>query len=99
MSRDIESHVPIKEIIFNERQYSKTKKSLAMFYIVLLAYFRATQNYILGGTWVAIGVIDGIIYIVSKLFFYNESKKIRDIVFLIVLFGLLIWGIYTLNPL
>lgn len=99
MYGDIENHVSIKEIIFNEKQYSKTKKSLAIFYMVLLAYFQATQNYIIGGAFAAIGVIGGLIYIVSKIYFYNEKKKIKDIVFLTVFLGLLIWGIYILYTL
>lgn len=98
MSKDIESHIRIKEIIFNEKQYSKTKKSLAIFYIVVLAYFRVAENHnIISGTWIAIGIIGGIIYTVSKIIFYNEGKKIKDILLLILLFGLLIWGVYILK--
>lgn len=96
MYEEVESRVPIKEIIFNEKQYSKTKRSLAIFYMVLLAYFQATQNYIIGGALAAAGIIGGISYIVSKIYFYNEKKKVMDIVFLIVYLGLLIWGIYIL---
>ncbi|PIC57050.1 hypothetical protein CSV80_11320 [Sporosarcina sp. P12(2017)] len=99
MYKELGNHVAIKEIIFNGKQYSKTKKTLGIFYITLLAYFQATQNYIIGGTLAAIGIIGGIIYIVSKIYIYNEQKNIIDIMFLIIYCVLLVWGIYIIYTL
>ncbi|NYF23666.1 hypothetical protein [Sporosarcina sp. JAI121] len=95
MDGDSESNIPIKEIIFNSRKYSKIKKALAIFYLALLFYFQVKQNVVLGFTLAFTGIIIGIVYYINKIYFYNEKKKNKDFITLIMFVVLLIWGVYT----
>lgn len=95
MDGNTESNIPIKEIIFNDKKYSITKKVLAIFFLVLLFYSRVTQNDDLGFALAFTCTIIGIIYFISRIYFYNEKKKIKDVIFLIIFVALLLWGVYT----
>ena len=86
----------IKEIIFNDRKYSMTKKVLAIFYIALLFYSQfINNNKNLNFTLLFIGTIAAIIYFIFKINFYNKRRKSKDILFLIIFVTLLFFGIYT----
>ncbi|KAA0944268.1 hypothetical protein FQ087_19335 [Sporosarcina sp. ANT_H38] len=95
MDGDTERNVRLKEIIFNEKKYSKTKKALTIFYLVLLFYSQVKQNEVLGFSLTFSVIIVGIIYLISKIYFYNEKKKNKDILLLILFVALLLWGVYT----
>ena len=95
MDGDTERNIRIKETIFNEKKYSKTKKALTIFYLVLLFYSQVKQNEVLGFSLTFSVIIVGIIYFISKIYFYNEKKKTKDILLLIMFVALLVWGVYT----
>lgn len=95
MCKDTEGHLRTTEVIFNHRKYSNTKRTLGFIYTALLAYFQFKQNYVFGGILVFTGIILGLIYFISKIYFYNEENHTEDIIYLATFLALLLWGIYT----
>ncbi|WP_041823163.1 hypothetical protein [Alkalihalophilus pseudofirmus] len=89
-------NVQLKDVIFNDSKYSKTKKVLAIMFItfVFLLQVNGTDKMI-GFIFVFTGTVIGVTYSVCKLLFYNTKRYIKDIVFLIIFVCLFVWGIIT----
>ncbi len=95
MDQHNDKKTPIIEVIFDGKQYVNTKKTLAVFYSVLLIYFQFTNRDFLAFTIVFISTVIVIIYFIYKLSFYNTMRQTRDITYLILFVLLLFWGIHT----
>ncbi|WP_062047403.1 hypothetical protein [Bacillus sp. JCM 19034] len=86
----------LKDVIFNDSKYAKTKKILAILFttFVFLIQVNGTDKMI-GFIVVFTVTVLGVIYSVCKLLFYNTKRNIKDIVFLIIFICLFVWGIIT----
>ncbi|ALX48567.1 hypothetical protein [Lentibacillus amyloliquefaciens] len=88
-----ENKPSLKEAIFNDRKYSITKRAGVIIFIILLPIIQLINDSF-GFALVLTATITGIIYFISKLYFYNTTIIVKDIIFLIIFVALLFWGIY-----
>ena len=92
----MEESAKLKNIIFNETKYPKTKKIAVLIFIISLFLFQVSgADEMIGLAIVFTTTIMFIIYYGSKLLFYNTERNTKDIVYLTLFFGLLVWGLIT----
>ncbi len=92
----MEENVQLKDKIFNDSSYVKTKQTLGILFITLvfLLQVSGTDKKVVLIVVFTVTVL-GVIYFLCKLFFYNTKRTIKDIVFLILFVSLFVGGIYT----
>ncbi|SFE58828.1 hypothetical protein [Alteribacillus iranensis] len=91
-----EKRVSWKEIIFEDRKYSITKKALVLLFVLTtwLVQMSEMKEWI-GITLVFSATVLGVIYSISKLFLYPAAKRYKDILLVIAFIGLFCWGLFT----
>ncbi len=89
-------NVQLKDVIFNNSKYSKTKKVFGIIFIIFVFLLQVSgTDKMIGFIVVFTGTVIGVIYSVCKLLFYNTKRNNKDIVFLIIFVCLFGWGIIT----
>ena len=93
----MKKNIKIKNAIFNDHVYSKTKKTLTISFIIFVFLLRVyAVEKIIGFTIVIALSTLFVIYYLVKIFFYNTKRSIKDIILLIIFFLLSVYGVYTI---
>ena len=83
----MEEKTSIKELVFNERSYSRTKKILGFLVVVLLIL---TTKEKVENALVLLVTLTGSIFYLCKLSVYKTKRSKKDIILLIIYVSLLI---------
>lgn len=80
----------LKEILYNEELFPKTKKTLSIFFILVLWYFQFTDNRTITFALIISVSFIGLIYFVIGTYLFRRKK---DFIYLTIWIILLLFGI------
>ncbi|WP_159439917.1 hypothetical protein [Bacillus sinesaloumensis] len=88
---------PIKEVIFNPKEYAVSKRLIIYIFIFFIIYFQFTKNQMASLIAGFVVASTGILYFVCKLCFYRSRKKVKDGLPLLAFLSLFLWLLYLVS--